>query len=314
MNQGIAEIALIYVLPLGISFITIFATAAHSGRNTKVIGAILSTLTIVIDCLFYFVKDTIIVQNVEGGILLSFFLLFLFSLLCLVQSEEWSSRISFLLFSMCMLTGFIGTACFEHPTLVFTSAYSPAELVAANKQYEDYISSFDQQKEKKPKQAKASAKAKKALPKEDSDDVELTPDVLDRLESYDEKADDVVNKMFDIMRSIDSFGPLEPNASEMEREKKSQQALAINNKATSINRKAIGLFHPLETRDAHAELVKATEKLRNATHTLYAYCLLEDPGEQMKKYTQARDQMIDAKKHIDQYQKIIKSLKTNNQP
>ncbi|MBR2090164.1 MAG: hypothetical protein IJ905_07340 [Fibrobacter sp.] len=313
MNQGIAEITLIYALPLGISFITIFATAAHSGRNAKVVGAILSTLTIVIDCLFYFVKDTIIVQNVEGGILLSFFLLFLFGLLCLVQSEEWSSRISFLLFSMCMLTGFIGMACFEHPTLVFTSAYSPAELVAANKQYEDYISSFDQPKEKKTQHAKSTNKAKKYEPKESSDDAELTPDVLDRLESYDEKADDVVNKMFDIMHSIDAFGPLEPSASEMEREKKSQQALAINNKATSVNRKAIGLFHPLETRDAHAELVQATETLRNATHTLYAYCLLEDPSEQQKKYSQARDLMIEAKKHIDQFQKTIKSLKTNNQ-
>lgn len=314
MNQGIAEIALIYALPLGISFITVFATAAHSGRNTKVVGAIISTLTIVIDCLFYFVKDTIIVQNVEGGILLSFFLLFLFGLLCLVQSDEWSNRISFLLFSMCMLTGFIGTACFEHPTLVFTSAYSPAELVAANKQYEDYISSFDQQQEKKTQQGKSTAKAKKYKHNDESDDVEIAPEVLDRLESYDEKADDVVNKMFDIMHSIDAFGPLEPSASEMEREKRSQQALAINNKATSVNRKAIGLFHPLETRDAHAELVKATEMLRSATHTLYAYCLLEDPSEQMKKYTQAREQMVDAKKHIDQYQKIIKNLKSNNQP
>ena len=314
MNQGIAEIALIYALPLGISFITIFATAAHSGRNAKVVGAILSTLTIVIDCLFYFVKDTIIVQNVEGGILLSFFLLFLFGLLCLVQSEEWSSRISFLLFSMCMLTGFIGTACFEHPTLVFTSAYSPAELVAANKQYEDYISSFDQTKEKKNQNAKPAGKVRKYKSNDDSDETELTPDVLDRLESYDEKADDVVNKMFDIMHSIDAFGPMEPNATEMEREKRSQQALAINNKATSVNRKAIGLFHPLETRDAHAELVKATETLRNATHTLYAYCLLEDPSEQMKKFSQARDLMVEAKKHIDQFQKTIKNLKTNNQP
>ncbi len=314
MNQGIAEITLIYALPLGISFITIFATAAHPGRNAKVIGAILSTLTIVVDCLFYFVKDTIIVQNVEGGILLSFFLLFLFGLLCLVQSEEWSNRISFLLFAMCMLTGFIGTACFEHPTLVFTSAYSPAELVAANKQYEDYISSFDQQQDKKTQRGKSATKAKKYKSSDDSDDVEITPEVLDRLESYDEKADDVVNKLFDIMHSIDSFGPLEPSASEMEREKRSQQALAINNKATSVNRKAIGLFHPLETRDAHAELVKATEMLRSATHTLYAYCLLEDPSEQMKKYTQAREQMVDAKRHIDQFQKIIKSLKSNNQP
>ena len=75
MNQGIAEITLIYALPLGISFVTLFATATNPGRNTKVVGAILSTLTIVIDCLFYFVKNTVIVQNVEGGVLLSFFLL-----------------------------------------------------------------------------------------------------------------------------------------------------------------------------------------------------------------------------------------------
>ena len=143
MNQGIAEIALIYALPLAISFVTLFATATNPGRNTKVVGAILSTLTIVIDCLFYFVKNTIIVQNVEGGILLSFFLLFLFSILCLVQSEEWSTRASFLLFSMCMLIGCIGTACFERPTLALTSSYSPSDFVTYNKKYEDYISSFD---------------------------------------------------------------------------------------------------------------------------------------------------------------------------
>ena len=139
MNQGIAEITLIYALPLGISFVTIFATATTCGRNTKFAGAILSTLSIVIDCLFYFVKNTIIVQNVEGGILLSFFLLFLFGILCLVQTEEWSARVQFLLFSFCMLTGCIGTACFERPALVLTSSYSPTELVTHNKKYEDYI-------------------------------------------------------------------------------------------------------------------------------------------------------------------------------
>ena len=309
MNQGIAEITLIYALPLGISFVTLFTTAATPGRNTKVVGAILSTLTIVIDCLFYFVKNTIIVQNVEGGILLSFFLLFLFGLLCLVQSEEWSTRISFLLFSMCMLTGLIGTACFEHPTLVLTSSYSPAELVAANKKYEDYISSFDKAGNDKAKPGARRSSGNQEDLELDEDDDEYTPEVMGRLDSYAEKAEMLTGKMLDIIRSIETFEPMEQNISEMKRENISQQALAINNKATSLNRKAIGLFHPLQARDAHAELVEASEALRGAAHTLYASCLQEDPGEQSQKYSQARKMVLNAQKHIDQFNKLIQSLK-----
>lgn len=309
MNQGIAEITLIYALPLGISFVTLFTTAATPGRNTKVVGAILSTLTIVIDCLFYFVKNTIIVQNVEGGILLSFFLLFLFGLLCLVQSEEWSTRISFLLFSMCMLTGLIGTACFEHPTLVLTSSYSPAELVAANKKYEDYISSFDKASNDKAKPGARRSSGNQEDLESDEDDDEYTPEVMGRLDSYAEKAEMLTGKMLDIIRSIETFEPMEQNISEMKRENISQQALAINNKATSLNRKAIGLFHPLQARDAHAELVEASEALRGAAHTLYASCLQEDPGEQSQKYSQARKMVLNAQKHIDQFNKLIQSLK-----
>ena len=309
MNQGIAEITLIYALPLGISFVTLFTTAATPGRNTKVVGAILSTLTIVIDCLFYFVKNTIIVQNVEGGILLSFFLLFLFGLLCLVQSEEWSTRISFLLFSMCMLTGLIGTACFEHPTLVLTSSYSPAELVAANKKYEDYISSFDKASNDKAKPGARRSSGNQEDLELDEDDDEYTPEVMGRLDSYAEKAEMLTGKMLDIIRSIETFEPMEQNISEMKRENISQQALAINNKATSLNRKAIGLFHPLQARDAHAELVEASEALRGAAHTLYASCLQEDPGEQSQKYSQARKMVLNAQKHIDQFNKLIQSLK-----
>ena len=310
MNQGIAEITLIYALPLGISFVTLFTTAATPGRNTKVVGAIISTLTIVIDCLFYFVKNTIIVQNVEGGILLSFFLLFLFGLLCLVQSEEWSTRISFLLFSMCMLTGLIGTACFEHPTLVLTSSYSPAELISANKKYEDYISSFDKARNDKAKPAtRRSSGNQEDLESDAEDDDEYTPEVMGRLDSYSEKAEMLTGKMLDIIRSIETFQPMEQNISEMKRESISQQALAINNKATSLNRKAIGLFHPLQAREAHAELVEASEALRGAAHTLYASCLQEDPGEQTQKFSQARKMMLNAKGHIDQFNKLIQSLK-----
>ena len=316
MNQGIAEITLIYALPLGISFVTLFATATNPGRNTKVVGAILSTLTIVIDCLFYFVKNTVIVQNVEGGVLLSFFLLFLFSILCMVQSEEWSSRASFLLFSMCMLVGCIGTACFERPTLVLTSSYSPTDFVASNKKYEDYISSFDNANSENKVAEKENTvvqNSSKTTSEEIDEDVELAPEVLDRLDTYADKAESVIDKMFDIMRSIDSFEPLEQNASEMEREKRSQQALAINNKATLLNRKAIGIFHPMAAREAHSELVQASETIRSASHTLYSYCLLEDPQEAMKKYTQARDLIVIAKRHIDKFNKIIQNL-TNTQP
>ena len=318
MNQGIAEIALIYALPLGISFVTLFTTATTPGRNAKVVGAMLSTLTIVIDCLFYFVKNTIIIQNVEGGILLSFFLLFLFSFLCIVQSEEWSTRAAFLFFSLCMLTGCIGTACFERPTLVLTSAYTPSDFVTHNKKYEDYISSFDKASNESKNQATVNDTIKSSKGPSSSDeideDIELAPEVMDRLDTYADKAESVVDKMFDIMRSVDSFEPMEQNAGEMEREKRSQQALAINNKATTLNRKAIGIFHPMEAREAHAELVQASETIRSASHTLYSYCLIEDPQEAMKKYTQARDLIVIAKRHIDKFNKIIQNLKTNNQP
>jgi hypothetical protein len=315
MNQGIAEIALIYVLPLGISFVTLFATTTSYGRNTKVVGAILSTLTIVIDCLFYFVKNTIIIQNVEGGILLSFFLLFLFSILCMVQTEEWSTRAQYLFFSLCMLTGCIGTACFERPTLVLTSSYSPTELVTYNKKYEDYISSFDSANNEIKEQGNVKASVQNSDKAADvDDDIELAPEVMDRLDTYADKAESIIDKMNDIMNSVSSFEPMEPNASEMEREKRSQQALAINNKATSLNRKAVGIFHPFEVREIHTELVQAAETVRSATHELYSYCLIEDPQEATKKYMQARELILIAKRHIDKFNKSIEILKTNNQP
>jgi hypothetical protein len=316
MNQGIAEITLIYALPLGISFVTIFAASTTHGRNAKVVGAILSTLTVVIDCLFYFVKNTIIVQNVEGGILLSFFLLFLFSIFCMVQSEEWSTRASFLFFSMCMLVGCIGIACFERPSLVLTSSYSPTDFVTYNKKYEDYISSFDNVNSVAQAQETNNAATQNSSVHANAnidEEIEHAPEVMDRLDTYADKAENVIDKMFDIMRSIDSFEPLEPNAGEMEREKRSQQALAINNKATTLNRKAIGIFHPMEAREAHSELVQASETIRSASHTLYSYCLAEDQGDAMKKYAQARDLIAIAKRHIDKFNKIIQNL-TNNQP
>jgi len=243
-------------------------------------------------------------------------LLFLFSIFCIVQSEEWSTRASFLLFSMCMLVGCIGTACFERPTLVLTSSYSPTDFVSHNKKYEDYISSFDNANRESNVQELPNTAAQdnsKPANVDIDEDVELAPEVMDRLDTYASKTETVIDKMFDIMRAVDSFEPLEQNAGEMEREKRSQQALAINNKATSLNRKTIGIFHPMEAREAHSELVQAAETIRSASHALYSYCLLEDPEEAMKKYTQARELIVIAKRHIDKFNKNIQNL-TNNQP
>ncbi|ADL26139.1 hypothetical protein FSU_0228 [Fibrobacter succinogenes subsp. succinogenes S85] len=237
----------------------------------------------------------------------------MFSIFCIIQSEEWSTRASFLFFSLCMLTGCIGTACFERPTLVLTSAYSPTDLVTHNKKYEDYISSFDNANNEKKEQGFATASNSNSDSAIDDDDVELAPEVMDRLDTYADKAETVIEKMFDIMNALNSFEPMEANAGEMEREKRSQQALAINNKATSLNRKTIGIFHPLEAREAHSELVQASETLRTASHELYSYCLVEDTQEAMKKYSQARDLIVIAKRHIDKFNKIIQNL-TNNQP
>ena len=308
--------ALIYALPIGISFVTIFTMAATHGHSSRIVGIILSTLTIVVDCLFYFVQNTIITQNVEGGLLLSFFLLFLFSLLCLVQSEEWPTRVSFLLFALCMLIGLVGVACYEHPTLVFTSPFSTTEQNLQNKKYEDYIASFDKANIGNENQDKARAVDEESNDDDDNlnDDTELAPEVMGRLESYAEKADAIIDKMFDIMRFIDAFEPMEQNISEINREKRSQQALAINNKASTASRRAVGIFHPHEAREAHTELVQASEILRTATHELYLHCLSEDPAEQAKKYRLARDMIVDVKKHIDLFNKLIKNLKTNNQP
>jgi len=314
MTQGIAELTLIYALPLGISFVTLFTMAASSERNTKIAGVIISTLTIVVDCLFFFVQNTVITLDVGGGILLSFLLLFLFGLLCLVQSEEWTTRVSFLLFAMCMLIGLIGTACYERPSLVFTSSYSVSEKISPSNKYEN-IPSFDKADIENNDQgsAKVQAKSNRDESSDDDEEVELAPEVMNRLETYADKADAVIDKMYNIIRTIEAFEPMEQNVSEMTRESRSQQALAINSKASTLNRRAIGLFHPLQAREAHTELVQASETIRSASHELYAYCLLEDPAEQAKKFTQAHEMLAIAKKHIEQFNKIIENL-TNNQP
>ena len=117
-----------------------------------------------------------------------------------------------------------------------------------------------------------------------------------------------------IAASIDDFELIPPNISEADREARSQQALAINNNATALNRKTLGLFHPHSASEAHSELIQATECLRLAAYSLYTYSLQDNSEEQVKQYQQARDQLGQTKVYLGRFQNNIKNLISNYQP
>jgi hypothetical protein len=117
-----------------------------------------------------------------------------------------------------------------------------------------------------------------------------------------------------IMASIENFGTLPANVSESEREKKSQQALAINNNATALNKKTLGLFHPHESSEAHSEIIQASESVRLAAYSLYTYALQENAEEQANQYRQCRNQIAQARASLERFWIDIQNLKSNNQP
>ncbi|MBQ5481934.1 MAG: hypothetical protein IIT74_02695, partial [Bacteroidales bacterium] len=111
-----------------------------------------------------------------------------------------------------------------------------------------------------------------------------------------------------------NFGTLPANVSESEREKKSQQALAINNNATALNKKTLGLFHPHESSEAHSEIIQASESIRLAAYSLYTYALQENAEEQANQYRQCRNQIAQARNYLERFWKDIENLKSNYQP
>jgi len=120
--------------------------------------------------------------------------------------------------------------------------------------------------------------------------------------------------MYEIMAAIDSYEPIAPSISDAEREKRGSQALAINNNATALNKKALGLFHPHESSEAHSELIQATESLRLAAYSLYTYSLQEDTEEQMNQYKQSRSQIAQTKIFLERFRNDIQNLISNYQP
>ena len=317
MNQDVANIALMFVLPLGITFITILQAAASERTTHKLIGAILSFFIVVMDCLFYFPKNSFISYNADGGLLLAFASLALMGVLYALNSEELPSKIANGIFTALMLAAFVGIAYWERPTLLVASEYSPAEIAAQNAKYQDYIASFQNGEGGKWVEAPKSARQRGNAVQGDARPQAKGPmseASRDRLDKYLDECTKVIARMNNIMSSIENFGTLPANISESDREKKSQQALAINNSATALNKKTLGLFHPHESSEAHSEIIQASESIRLAAYSLYTYTLQENVQEQANQYSQCKSQLAQARASLERFWIDIQNLKSNNQP
>jgi hypothetical protein len=215
-----------------------------------------------------------------------------------------------------MLAAFIGIAYWDRPTFLVTSDFSPAEIAAQNARYQDYIESFQNGGnggtwKSAPRAAQASGGTVVNTPGEK---VVLSSAAKSRLDRYINETDKVIARMYEIMAAIDSYEPIAPSISDAEREKRGSQALAINNNATALNKKALGLFHPHESSEAHSELIQATESLRLAAYSLYTYSLQEDTEEQMNQYKQSRSQIAQTKIFLERFRNDIQNLISNYQP
>ena len=314
MNTQVAEIALMFVLPLGITFVTILMSASAATRNQKLLGTLLSLFLVAIDCIFYFMKNTIVTYNTDGGVLLAFASMFLFGILYVIRSEDSAAKAGNSIFAALMLVGFIGIAYWERPTLLVTADYTPAELAAQNAKYQDYIASFQNGEGGKWQEAPKKAGVQNPGNAAPGSQPRMNDAAKGRLDKYIDESSKVIARMKSIIAAIESFGTLPANIGEAEREQRSQQALAINNNATALNKKALGLFHPHESSEAHSELIQASESVRLAAYSLYTYALQDNAEEQANQYRQCRNQIAQAKNYLDRFWIDIENLKSNYQP
>lgn len=320
MNQQVADIALMYVLPLGITFTAILQSVTAYTHYHKLLAVLMSVAIVVLDCIFYFAKNTFIMYNCDGGLLLAFASLFVLGFIHALKCDDLPSKIGHYFFSFFMFVGFLGMAYWDRPTFIPTQDYSPAELAEMNLKYQDYIASFAEDSTSKTKQTKAQLRSAAGSvgikdPDEQRPKVEhtLSGAALERLKSYTSEAQGVIGRMHSIAESIKGFQQLPPETSEQERETRSRQALAISNNAVALNKKVLGLFHPHESSEAHSELIQASESVRLAAYSLYNYSVQEDLEEQQKQYNQAMSQLAQTSTHIERFWVDIENLKSNYQ-
>ena len=205
------------VLPLGITFTAILMSVSADTRTQKMMGVFLSFLIVVMDCIFYFAKNSFITYNCDGGLLLSFASLFFFAIISFIRFEDRAAKAGNIFLAFFMLSAFMGIAYWDRPTFIPTSDYTAAELAAMNSQYQDYIASFENGEGGKilPNKSKASAHAGKsgASSQKNKEDGSLS-----RFESYLVDAETVIKRMTDVITAIDNFEPLASNISEAERD------------------------------------------------------------------------------------------------
>jgi len=312
MNHQVADIALTYVLPLGIAFTAILQSAAAYTRTQKILGVLMSILIVAMDCVFYFAQNSYVTYNCDGGLLLTFASMIFLAIIFAIRSEDRATKTGNIFLAFFMFAGFMGIAYWDRPTFIPTADYNPAELAEQNARYQDYIASFENGEGGKVHYSKTKHAAASQGAAVASSTVSNSSN--DRLESYVDEAESVIRRMLDITNSIDEFGTLPANISEQDREIRSQQALAINNNATALNKKVLGLFHPHESSEAHSELIQASESVRLAAYSLYNYTLQDDPEEQLIQYKQSRSQIAQMNTFLDRFRNDIENLKSNNKP
>ncbi len=300
------------VLPLGITFTAILMAVSAETRTKIMMGVFLSFLIVVMDCIFFFAKNSFIAYNCDGGLLLSFASLFFFAIIGFIRFDDRAAKVGNIFLAFFMLSAFMGIAYWDRPTFIPTSDYTAEEIAAMNTKYQDYIASFQNGDGEQilPSAAisghrvRTGGQAGKAS-KDDKD--------LSRLDSYLVDAETVIKRMNDVVNAMDAFGTLPSSISESERETRSNQALAINNNAIALNKKVLGLFHPHESSDAHKELIQASECVRLAAYALYSYTLQENPEQQLIQYKQSRDQIGQMKIYLKRFWNATEALQSNNQ-
>ncbi len=313
MNQQIADIALMMVLPLGITFTAILMSVSAETRTKIMMGVFLSFLIVAMDCIFFFAKNSFIAYNCDGGLLLSFASLFFFAIIGFIRFDDRAAKVGNIFLAFFMLSAFMGIAYWDRPTFIPTSDYTAEEIAAMNMKYQDYIASFQngeggQILPGSDHMVRHRIRTGDQAGKAGSDDKDLS-----RLDSYLVDAETVIKRMQDIINSMDAFGTLPSSISESERETRSSQALAINNNAIALNKKVLGLFHPHKSSDAHKELIQASECVRLAAYALYSYTLQENPEQQLIQYRQSRDQIGQMKIYLKRFWNATEALQSNNQ-
>ena len=299
------------VLPLGITFTAILMSVSAETRTKIMMCVSLSFLIVVMDCIFFFAKNSFIAYNCDGGLLLSFASLFFFAIISFIRCDDRAAKAGNIFLAFFMLSAFMRIAYWDRPTFIPTSDYTAEEIAAMNNKYQDYIASFQNGEGGQILPGPATyhrMRTGNQASKSNSDDKDLS-----RLGSYLIDAESVIKRMYDITNAMDAFGTLPSSISESERETRSSQALAINNNAIALNKKVLGLFHPHESSDAHKELIQASECVRLAAYALYSYTLQENPEQQLIQYKQSRDQISQMKIYLKRFWNATEALQSNNQ-